>query len=108
LPENLPSSLKFLYCNDNELETLPRLPKYLHKLHCENNQLKTLPADLPSGLAILNCSNNPDLHFPDLKSTALELICVQGCPHFSLDMLPDDFSHEEVGGWYAKKDYFFA
>lgn len=49
-------SLRFLYCNDNQLKQLPKLSQ-LFTLHCINNQLKSLPR-LPDTIRELDCSNN--------------------------------------------------
>ena len=39
----LPNSLKILYCNDNELESLPNLPNSLEIFHWWGNKLTSLP-----------------------------------------------------------------
>ena len=51
-------NLEELYCNNNQLTTLPTLPQNLKKVFCSNNQLTTLPT-LPPNLAELYCYNNP-------------------------------------------------
>ena len=54
----LPQNLEELYCHNNELTSLPTLPQNLEKLYCFHNQLSSLPT-LPESLQILNCYNNP-------------------------------------------------
>ena len=39
----LPNTLKILYCNDNELESLPNLPNSLEIFHWWGNKLTSLP-----------------------------------------------------------------
>jgi len=53
----LPKNLKELSCYDNKLTSLPNLPEKLEKLFCLSNNLTLLP-DLPENLEILNCKNN--------------------------------------------------
>jgi len=43
LPDELPRSLKGLYCGDNILGGLPTLPLYLEELDCRNNIILELP-----------------------------------------------------------------
>jgi hypothetical protein len=54
----LPPGIVSLYCRNNQLTTLPVLPDTLEYLEFSGNQLTTLPA-LPPGLIGLNVSNNP-------------------------------------------------
>ncbi len=66
LPD-LPSSLKILYCYNNQLTSLPDLPSSLKILICDNNKITNLP-NLPSSLQKLSCSNNYLTSLPDLPS----------------------------------------
>ena len=60
LPNNLPNSLEYLYCDNNQLTKLPNnLPNSLTRLDCEYNQLTSLPNNLPSSFKELYCINNP-------------------------------------------------
>ena len=43
LLDNLPDDLQILYCDNNQLTSLPKLPKSLQILYCYNNQLTSLP-----------------------------------------------------------------
>ena len=49
--------LKQLFCDNNQLTSLPEIPEGLEVLYCNNNRLLALPA-LPNSLESLNCSNN--------------------------------------------------
>ena len=73
LPENLPASLKELYCSNNRITALPEnLPDSLEILDCNNNQITALPENWPASLEILDCGNNPitkDYDFEITKET---------------------------------------
>ena len=66
--------IKFINCNDNNLEELPRLPANLHSLNCMSNNLTCLP-ELPESLIYLNCSNNKFKTLPKLPSKLEILHC---------------------------------
>ena len=51
------SNLIKLYCNNNNLTSLPTLPSTLRELYCQNNYLTSLPT-LPSSMQKLNCGSN--------------------------------------------------
>jgi Leucine-rich repeat (LRR) protein len=79
LPEwiNQCVNLQILFCNNNQLNSLPdplaggsaaQLPNSLQELWCFNNQLKSLPAQLPNTLKILYCWNN------QIKSLPISLL----------------------------------
>lgn len=57
--EKLPylPNLKYLYCNNTKITTLPRLSNKLFGLECSNAKLTHLPG-LPKTLDTLDCSNN--------------------------------------------------
>ena len=76
LPE-LPAGLTLLYCNNNQLTTLPKImPAGLTKLWCDNNQLTTLPETLPAALTTLCCNNTRLTTLPDTLPAGLtELWC---------------------------------
>ena len=74
LPE-LPQTLKTLWCSKNQLEILPTLPVNLQILSCENNQLQTLPI-LPERLTKLMCANNPLTSLPNLAGLEMLEISV--------------------------------
>jgi Leucine-rich repeat (LRR) protein len=63
----LPQNLQELYCTNNKLTCLPILPRNLKTLYCFNNELTLLPT-LPENLKILSYSNNPIYKTVDSKS----------------------------------------
>ena len=67
-------NLEELYCNNNQLTTLPTLPQNLKKVFCSNNQLTTLPT-LPQKLKKVFCSNNKLTSLPTLPQNLAELYC---------------------------------
>jgi len=69
LPD-LPQSLNLLFCGFNELTELPSLPLGLTRLDCDTNHLSSLPT-LPSTLRILSCENNRLTELPELSHTVL-------------------------------------
>jgi Leucine-rich repeat (LRR) protein len=78
LPQ-LPSTLVSLYCMGNQLTHLPPLPPTLVELSCRDNQITKLPQlgseGTPSTLRSLNCSNNQLTELPQLPSTLKYLNC---------------------------------
>lgn len=62
LPSILPIQLKEFDCANNSINSLPNLPIRLKKLDCSNNKLTFLP-DLPTSLRVLYCKGN---NFDDL------------------------------------------
>ena len=82
----LPKQLRIssLYCDNNQLTTLPVLPQSLTELDCGNNQLTTLP-DLPQSLTVLWCGKNQLTALPDLPQRLTAL----SCPSNLLTALPD-------------------
>jgi len=71
LPQ-LPDSLEYIDCNNNNLIELPRLPKNLKMLLCYSNDIKVLP-ELPENLEILICGDNSLVQLPKLPNTLKEL-----------------------------------
>nr|MBK9650177.1 T9SS type A sorting domain-containing protein [Bacteroidota bacterium] len=67
-------SLKYLYCNGNQLTSLPTLPDSLISLNCSDNPLTSLP-NLPSSLTGLGCGDNQLTSLPTLPNSLLELQC---------------------------------
>jgi uncharacterized repeat protein (TIGR01451 family) len=67
-------NLKYLYCNSNNLSSLPKLPNNLLELECDNNLLATLPS-LPLSLKKLYCSANTLTSLPALPGTITKLWC---------------------------------
>ncbi len=55
---NLPDSLRFLGCGQNQITSLDNLPDTLERLLCRNNKI-THFNKLPKNLKRLNCENNP-------------------------------------------------
>ena len=78
------SSLKYLFCSNNNLTFLPPLPSTLKQLGCIMNQLTCLP-DLPDSLTYLYCIQNNLTELPPLPSTLGQLYCEQN----NLTSLPD-------------------
>jgi hypothetical protein len=84
----LPVSLKYLDCNSNLLRTLPVLNEGLIRINCSNNKLSTLPL-LPTSLSGLNCGVNQLSTLPLLPanlsyfdcSTNLNLKCLPYLPN---------------------------
>ena len=68
-------SLRYLYCKNNQMKSLPALSPDLCFIDCSNNQLTSLP-EIPSDVYYINCSNNQLESIDLLKDSALErLIC---------------------------------
>ena len=87
LPDKLPQSLQELYCGYNQITALPNnLPQNLQELLCHNNQLTTLPDNLPQCLIEFDCSNNQLTILPDKLPQSLKYI---GCGGNKLTSLPD-------------------
>jgi len=61
----LPVSLRELYCEKNQLESLPTLPPNLYRLHCNQNRLTQLP-ELPPKMYSLFCYTNKLTSLPRL------------------------------------------
>ncbi len=68
------TSLVSLYCNNNQLTSLPALPATLTRLDCYSNQLQSLPA-LPNSLGLLHCGSNQLISLPAIPSTLTFLYC---------------------------------
>ena len=84
LPE-LPKSLEILDCNNNKLTKLPELPNTLTTLYCDNNYLTSLP-ELPNTLEFLLCYNNNLTSLPELPKSLTTLICENNnLPYNNLD-----------------------
>ncbi len=84
---NLPGSLRFLSCSENQLTVLPTLPDSLWWLECFNNSLTSLPV-LPNSLAGLYCGGNSITSLPVLPNSLKELNCSNNSIT-SLPILPD-------------------
>jgi len=64
-----------LYCNDNQLEKLPKLPDKMGTFHCSNNLLTEIP-NIPDDLENFYCYSNKLTELPSLENTKLkELDC---------------------------------
>jgi Leucine-rich repeat (LRR) protein len=50
--------LRILNCSHNQIKCFTHLPEKLYELYCERNELTSLPNDLPTKLQVLNCSGN--------------------------------------------------
>lgn len=87
LPE-LPDTLEELICFGNKLVELPKLPPNLKTLYCNCNQLKELP-ELPDTLLYLKCSTNKLTHI-NLPPNLVTLKCMSNNKLVSLgDRLPE-------------------
>ena len=80
----LSNSLEKLYCDDNQLTSLPNLPNLLIELNCNYNEITSLPK-LPNSLQKLYCSKNQLTSLPNLPNSLLELFC----EYNQLSSLPD-------------------
>jgi Leucine-rich repeat (LRR) protein len=80
------AALESLYCNNNELTSLPTLPSSLENLDCHDNPLKILPI-LPNSLKSLYCQKNQLTSLPTLPNSLTKLYCVSN-PFTSLPTLP--------------------
>ena len=76
LPE-LPSNLKVLHCESNNIADIPPLPNTLETLICNSNPIKTLPL-LPRSLKVLMCYND-ELEEPYMSYVRLKknILCVR-------------------------------
>jgi len=66
--------LKFLYIQDNKLETLDNIPTTIQEIYCSNNKLPYLNLSGASVLYKLNVSNNPITIIENLPADVAELI----------------------------------
>lgn len=76
-------NLQILFCDHNQLTTLPDLPPHLIELYCDHNQLTTLPS-FPENLQILYCDHNQLTSLPPFN-LFLEII---NCQNNRLTTLP--------------------
>ena len=60
-------NLMYLDCADNRLSELPPLPLTIKTVNCEYNHLKKI-CFIPESICKLDCANNNDLSFYDIKS----------------------------------------
>ena len=73
--ENLPSSLKYLYCNDNELTRLPHVQHTnLVEISFKNNTIYQMP-NLPDCLKELIFNNNKIMNIPNFPESLKYLEC---------------------------------
>ena len=82
---SLPSSLKRLYCSNNNLYKLPPLPYGLEFIDCTGNYLTSIP-DLPYSMRELYCGTNNILSLPKLSTKSLEVLY---CHNNKITVLPD-------------------
>lgn len=74
LPRTLPKSLKYVYCADNSLISVPVIPDGIVLFDCTNNKLTNLPV-LPNSLMYLNCGGNNFRSLPALDNKLRVLNC---------------------------------
>ena len=72
--QNLPKTLKTLYCSGNQIDVLQNLPENLQTLYCYHNQIKVIE-NLPENLQILDCSYNQIKVIENLPENLKELYC---------------------------------
>ena len=102
LPE-IPDTIEYLFCRNNNLTELPELPKGLTNLYCHNNKLTELPI-LPNKLEFLECGNNNLTELPDLPESLRYLGCYNNnLPYNDLDSYWEWFSKEYPDLWAAKQ-----
>ncbi len=82
------AALTELYCNQNQLTTLPTLPSSLTQLNCSNNQLTSLPT-LPTGLTGLSCYSNQLTSLPTLPTGLTDSFSCSDNKLTSLPNLPN-------------------
>lgn len=70
----LPDTIEYLSCTHNQITSLPELPQSLRALGCTDNKLTSLPP-LPSGLELLVYSENSVSQLPVLPSGLRQLDC---------------------------------
>lgn len=71
---NLPNTIQRLSCGSNQLVNLTNLPSGLTSLFCQNNSLSNL-SNLPTALNFLDCSDNLLTTLPNLSSPLFSLKC---------------------------------
>lgn len=76
-------NLKCLYCQNNQITSLPELNHSLQELDCSYNNLTTLPK-LNDSLQVLQCSHNKITSLPELNDY-LEILY---CSYNNLTSLP--------------------
>jgi len=84
-----------LYCDYNNLTSLPPLPPMLRYLDCSFNQLPGLNK-LPDSLTILVCSGNLLGSLPDLPSSLVTILCELN-QLTELPKLPDSLAFLDCG-----------
>ena len=89
------TNLEDLYCDNNQLTSLPDLPSKLKNLSCYNNKLTSLPEELPSNLKFLDCDDNKLTSLPDLPSKLETLYCYNN----KLTELPDLSNLKYLNCW---------
>jgi len=73
--ENIPSSLKYLYCNDNQLTRLPHLQHTnIIEISFKNNNIYQMP-NLPDCLKELIFNNNQIMNIPNFPKSLKYLEC---------------------------------
>lgn len=90
------SKITQLSCNNNQLTSLPKLPASLILLYCQYNQLTNLPA-LPPDIDEVDCFNNQLTSLPDLPSKLSYLDCKNNQLH-CIPTLPNSLQFIRVAG----------
>ena len=88
-------NLKYLYCNNNQLTSLPAWPNLLAWIHCQFNQLTSIPA-LPNSLTQLWCYSNQLTSLPALPNSLTTLYC-ESNQLTSLPTLPNSLNYLSCG-----------
>lgn len=89
------TALLTLFCENNQLTSLPSLPNSLTEFYCANNQLTSLPA-LPDSLTVLDCNANQLMSLPALPNSITYLDCYQNLLT-GLSSLPDSLKYFYCG-----------
>jgi hypothetical protein len=97
----LPPSLRELFCQGNQLTTLPPLPRALKNLSCQYNQLTRLPPLSPF-LRVLHCENNLLTQLPLLPISLKDLYCKNNqLTCFPTMMVEKVIQHLEIISYYG-------
>jgi len=70
----MPSTLKTLWCSNNIISTLPALPNTLNYLYADTNNIASI-SSLPTSLRVLTCGFNQLISLPNFPNSLQEVYC---------------------------------